>query len=257
MRATPSRGHSSLSVAVAFLAAVAGISVALDYPPLGPVGTPVVYRVVTRCSRPANLDEAHRVLAQFLSPGLVEELRDTANFRPSSAAAALGKELRNIWGLWNGSPLRTYLLSLGVRHPEEMSELILVTFQRYLAGEPERVAAEVARLRAGLPPTPKCPLCVRGGTCTTARVLDTRLGRDRGFLVMDCCCALRPQILEGVVKTLPTGEVVVYPSMTSFVYDASCRNSFDNGSWGAASRSTTLIPGGRAMRLQSDEGRRP
>jgi hypothetical protein len=161
----------------------------------------------------------------------MRELKAGVGHGSAGANDVVGRELRNIWGLWNGSPLRNHLLKLGLRHPEEMSELILVTFGRYLAGEPLRVGDEVTRLRAGtLRPTPQCPPCIHGGVCTTERVVDARFGRDRGFLVTDCCCGLRPQVLEAVVKTLPDGHVVVYPSMVSVLYDASCRNTLGSDS---------------------------
>lgn len=217
---------------MAVLASIAAICVAVDYPALGPIYTPAVHRVPTRCSRPSNLDEAHQVLAQLLAPDLVAELRAGSEQGRTSANVVVGRELRNIWGLWNGSVLRDDLVTQGLRHADEMAELILVTFGRYLNGEPQRMAEEVTRLRAReLRPTPQCPPCIHGGTCTTARVLDARLGRDRGFLVRDCCCGFRPQIVEGAVKTIAsTGEVVVDLSMVPLLYDLSCRDSFGAGS---------------------------
>jgi hypothetical protein len=222
-------GRARARVLVAVLVTAAGVSVAIDWPPLGPVAMPTTHHMPTRCSTPRNLDEAHQVLAQFLAPELVRELRVGSG--SVGTTDAVGRELRNIWGLWNGSPLRTYLVSLGLRHPDEMSELIFVTFGRYLRTQPLRVEEEVKRLRAGASrPTPQCPPCIRGGVCATESVVDGLFGPGRGFLVTDCCCGFRPQILEGVVKTLANGEAVVYPSMASFVYDASCRNVFGIGS---------------------------
>ncbi len=214
------------SVAVVLLATLGAISVALDWPPVGPVPTPEAHRGPTRCSSPRTLDEAHQVLAQLLSPELVQDLRARSDRGAAGVNSALGRELRNIWGLWNRSPLRDHLLGLGLRHPDEMSELILVTFVRYLSGRPLRVAEEVARLRTGaLRPIPRCPPCIHSGSCTTARVLDERLGRDRGFLVMDCCCGFRPHVVEGVLQTIgSTREVVILPSMVPFLYHESCRD---------------------------------
>ena len=60
----------------------------------------------------------------------------------------IGPALRNLWGLWNGSPLRDHFRALGLRHPDDMSELIFVTFWRHLHDQPLGVEEEVARLQA-------------------------------------------------------------------------------------------------------------
>ena len=228
------------SIVLAILASVAAISVAVDFPPIGPTFIPPVHRPASRCTDPVDLDDAHQVLAQFLAPEIVEGLRGSAG-RESTVALAVARELRNVWGLWNGSRLRNHLLQRGLRHPDEMSELILVTFRRYLRGEPEHVAEEVQRLRTGvLRPTPHCPPCVRAGECTREEVINGGLGPDRGFVIEDCCCGLRPLIIEGTVESeASTGHIAVHPSMVSAFYRISCRYEFGNLPARERSRPTT------------------
>ena len=216
---------------MALLATAGAVSVALDYPP-GPPTMPPVHTIPGRCSKPTTLDEAHQVLAQWLSPGLLEDLKTGQEEGAIAANSTIGRELRNAWGLWNGSPLRDHLVTLGLRHADEMSQLILVTFVRYLNSSPMRVPEEIERLRSEpVAAIPRCPPCIHAGSCTTARILDERFGRDRGFLIKDCCCGFRPQVIEGVLHTVrSTGEVYVFPSAVAFLHDASCKNEFGPGS---------------------------
>jgi hypothetical protein len=65
--------------------------------------------------------------------------------QPGLQHFGLGLWLRNNWGLWSGSRLATYLHdSLGLRHPDDMSGLLLDTYWRSLNGRPLEVAREVA-----------------------------------------------------------------------------------------------------------------
>lgn len=48
----------------------------------------------------------------------------------------LGLGLRNGKGLWNGSLLRAYFRINGIKHPDDMSAILLTTFHRKLNGKP-------------------------------------------------------------------------------------------------------------------------
>jgi hypothetical protein len=184
---------------LAFAASGAAV-VGAAFPSLGPMHTPAVRRL-DRCSTPRDLRETHDVLGQLLAPGLREELKNTPAGEMGKHNLALGMWLRNSWGLWNGSPLRDHLRSLGLRHPDDMSELVLVTFRSHRHDQPLRVEEEAARLRAAdeaaeWRPDPQCH-CVQIGRCMPTYVVDPRMGPDRGFAVSDCCCGRVPQIAEG------------------------------------------------------------
>lgn len=47
-----------------------------------------------------------------------------------------GMWIRNKWGLWRGSKLRDYFLDKGIRHPDNMSDIILTSYYRYLNNKP-------------------------------------------------------------------------------------------------------------------------
>ena len=49
----------------------------------------------------------------------------------------LGTALRNNWGLWSGSPLLKYFTDKGIRHPDEMSSVILYYYYDWLNGQKE------------------------------------------------------------------------------------------------------------------------
>ena len=51
----------------------------------------------------------------------------------------LGMWIRNNWGLWQGSRLAAYFNSMGIKHPDDMSAIILNSFHRHLNGQPARL----------------------------------------------------------------------------------------------------------------------
>ena len=64
----------------------------------------------------------------------------------------LGTWMRNNWGLWGGSRLQKYFMDRGVRHPEEMSSVVLYHYHDWLGGRKETWRdweKRAARLRPG------------------------------------------------------------------------------------------------------------
>jgi len=47
----------------------------------------------------------------------------------------LGRHLRNEWGLWRGSKLRDWFVEKGITHADDMSNIILTSFHRFLNGK--------------------------------------------------------------------------------------------------------------------------
>jgi len=202
---------------VAIFGSVAAASVATDWPPLGPVVLPSVHAPLDRCAQPRNLREAHDVLAQILDPSLIDQIRAGSEQDSMAFNSTIGAALRNQWGLWNSSPLRDYFRALGVLHPDDMSELLFVTFWRHLHDQPLRVEEIVTRLQAAnaagaWKPDPRCR-CLAYGACTRVEVTDRRLATDRAFDVYGCCCWEIPQIVEGRPFPLPPPwRVMVVPA---------------------------------------------
>jgi hypothetical protein len=127
--------------------------------------------------------------------------------------------MREFWGLWNRGALRDHLAGLGLLHPDEMSELVLVTWWRHIHDRPLRVDEEVARLK-GLRrdgtwrPDPRC-VCHSYGACSRQQYIRSHDGFLRGFAIYDCCCGLKP-LTEGVVHTAGFDEPMVFPYWPAF-----------------------------------------
>jgi len=97
---------------------------------------------------PTTLEEAYTELDNLLA---VEDQRYLEQ-RPEEAATwlhnSLGRYLRNKWGFWTGSPLKTHLQEVhGLRHPDDMSHFVLTQYARSryptrydrIRGEPQHV----------------------------------------------------------------------------------------------------------------------
>ena len=197
---------------VTLIASAAVVGVALDLPPVGPVDMPPPLARADPCSQPRTLREAHEILTQIVDPAWLKRFESGPESGALTLNDTLGPVLRNLWGLWNGSPLRRHLRAMGLTHPDDMSELVFVTFWRYLNDQPLRTEREVARLHAAEDwrPDLRCR-CLATGTCSSRTVLDPRSVRSRAFWVADCCCGGRvPQIVEG---TLSNGFVLPPPAM--------------------------------------------
>jgi hypothetical protein len=206
---------------LALVAGIGAISVALDWPPGGPVVGPPIHVVLDRCAQPRTLGEAYDVLARMLDPGLIRQIKAGSEQDVMVLNNTIGMALRNLWGLWNGSRLSDHFRALGIRHPDDMTALLLITFWRHLNDQPLRVDEEVARLEAtnaaGIwKPDPQCR-CEASGRCTSTVVTDRRMGSDRGFQVSGCCCLQTPQVMEGRPFALPPpGRAMVVPPAFSF-----------------------------------------
>lgn len=97
---------------------------------------------------PKDLEDAFAELDKKLSA------EDKANIKSGETKAVdmhfgLGMWMRNNWKLWGGgSPLAKHLQGLGLRHPDDMSGLILTSYVRRLRGEPLEVDKQVEHYKA-------------------------------------------------------------------------------------------------------------
>lgn len=111
---------------------------------------------------PVDLESALAELDAML-PAEVRAWIATAEEDPSSEFHhGLGTYLRNEWGLWSRSALKTSLEDLGVKDPDSMSGLILSAYWRRARGLPIDLASEIETYRGGrglsLPPEGACPI---------------------------------------------------------------------------------------------------
>ncbi len=83
---------------------------------------------------PIDLDDAHRELLRMLSNDDVDKIRRAGDDEAATFHMGLGLWIRNNWGLWGGSRLAVHFNGLGVRHPDDMSGIILGSFRYKLQG---------------------------------------------------------------------------------------------------------------------------
>lgn len=83
---------------------------------------------------PTNLEEGIQWLMDNVPD---DEQQDIANgdLDVIQAHHTLGRWMRNNWGLWQGSELREWFFDKGIHHADDMSGIILESFQRKLCGE--------------------------------------------------------------------------------------------------------------------------
>lgn len=84
---------------------------------------------------PVDLPDCMRALDSILSDDTKNQIinTDRADFG-GLAHFSLGMWIRNNWGLWRGSRLQTYFFDNGIRHPDDMSGLILDCYWQHLHG---------------------------------------------------------------------------------------------------------------------------
>lgn len=84
---------------------------------------------------PADLPDCMRTLDAILSDTTKDQIFNTtrADFG-GLAHFSLGLWIRNNWGLWRGSRLQSYFFDNGIRHPDDMSGLILDCYWQHLHG---------------------------------------------------------------------------------------------------------------------------
>lgn len=62
---------------------------------------------------------------------------------------SIGQWIRNNWKLWiKKTPLRKWFGDIGVKHPDDMSAIVVRSAHRYLMGSPLEIESQVEKLRA-------------------------------------------------------------------------------------------------------------
>jgi hypothetical protein len=92
---------------------------------------------------PKDLTCALNELEKMILPQVLEEYRKGILGQNSSYCFKLGLWIRTNWGLWERSRLARYFNKLEIHHPDDMSQIILNTFWRYLNGKPIELETEI------------------------------------------------------------------------------------------------------------------
>ncbi len=99
---------------------------------------------------PKDLDECMAVLDTLLHPSIIDTIRHSAADDMIQYHFSIGMWLRNNWGLWRGLRLYQYFWSHGVRHPDEMSGIILDEYWYHLHGERHTIEEAIVLHRENL-----------------------------------------------------------------------------------------------------------
>ncbi|TXF90886.1 hypothetical protein FUA23_03560 [Neolewinella aurantiaca] len=93
---------------------------------------------------PTSLEESFVELDKMINDPLKSWIRciDDGAFS-ARVHLSLGMHLRNNWGLWLGSPLHQSFRKMGLHHPDDMSGVILDSYQRRLKGEDIRLQEQI------------------------------------------------------------------------------------------------------------------
>ena len=90
---------------------------------------------------PNTLVECYSFLEKI--EGVEEWLKMPEDKAVLEAHMSLGRRIRNEWGLWSGSKLKTHLEEYGLTHPDDMSSVIFTCFHRYKNNRPINLNEQV------------------------------------------------------------------------------------------------------------------
>jgi hypothetical protein len=93
---------------------------------------------------PINFEKSLLQLDTLINPQIREWIRCLPDGDFSSYVHHdFGMYLRNSWGLWQKSRLAENLYAMGMLHPDDMTAIILTSYQRRLKGEEIRVQEQL------------------------------------------------------------------------------------------------------------------
>jgi hypothetical protein len=92
---------------------------------------------------PKDLDECYAQLEKLLSKEDIAAMKSGAEKDMVLYHHGLGMWLRNNWGLWKGSRLSKWFNDKGIRHPDDMSGIILDSFWRHLNKKPIKLDEQI------------------------------------------------------------------------------------------------------------------
>ena len=90
---------------------------------------------------PVDIYESHKELDQKITDDFRIQLKYWKEQEAvNKTKHSLGLVLRHDWQLWNGSRLSKYFNSVGIFNANDMSEIIIKTYHRYLNDKPLLIA---------------------------------------------------------------------------------------------------------------------
>lgn len=98
---------------------------------------------MTKIYIPKDLDDCFVELKKILKPEDIDEIKNKEVDGMVIYHHRIGRYLRNTWGLWAGSCLSKWFKALGIRHPDDMSNIIITSFWRHLNSKPIEIDDQI------------------------------------------------------------------------------------------------------------------
>ena len=97
---------------------------------------------------PKNLEDAIEVINAELSDSTKTAITKISedDFLAESHFGR-GLSIRNGWNLWKGSRLSRYFKRKGIRHPDDMSGIILKSYHRHITGKEIKLKEQISRYK--------------------------------------------------------------------------------------------------------------
>ncbi len=92
---------------------------------------------------PKDLEDCFTELKKLLKPEDVEKMKNGREEDMAGYHFGLGMWMRNNWGLWGDSRLTQWFNTQGIKHPDDMSGIILDSFWRHLNQKPIKLEEQV------------------------------------------------------------------------------------------------------------------
>jgi len=84
---------------------------------------------------PKDLNDCFKELNKLLAKGDIDKIKK-GKVDAVDMHFGLGMGIRNTWGLWGDSRLAKYFKKHGIKHPDNMSGIILDSYVDHLKGKP-------------------------------------------------------------------------------------------------------------------------
>ena len=92
---------------------------------------------------PKDLDDCFIELKKILYPKCIEDIKNSRKGDIPSFHFGLGRYLRNKWKLWGESRLVDWFNTQGIKHPDDMSGIILDSFWRNINSKPIELEEQI------------------------------------------------------------------------------------------------------------------
>lgn len=108
-----------------------------------PTTTRTVAGKVDEIYIPTDLNDCFVQLKKLLKPEDINNMRNSTEDDMIMYHLGLGMWMRNNWGLWGGSRLARWFNAQGIKHPDDMSGIILDSFWRHLNNKPIKLDEQI------------------------------------------------------------------------------------------------------------------